>query len=204
MEPSNNIIEGSISTATKPDPPIRILVETVTGLVPGKGDFDRTFFILDHICQYHWNCDFKTPEFRWMSYNAFYAFPNKRCFFVVDHGKSENDDDVPILCYRWTGEALGREPMPELAQDPKIRAHLKSDESSFTYKPPKRPKPTTRESIKLCLYSDGNLNRKLVNIVRENPEDLQWLKANLRPRFWEIFVAEANKTKPMGAEDIEE
>lgn len=94
------------STALKPEPPVRILAQTLTHLVPGKDNYERTMFMLNCMCQYHWNCDFDVPEFRWASYNDQFAFDNRRCFFLVDYGESKNDDDVPILSYEWTGESL--------------------------------------------------------------------------------------------------
>lgn len=39
--------------------------------------------------------------------------------------------------------------------------------------------------------------------MREHPEDVEWFKAQVRPRFWEKFVTEANATKPRGAPDIQ-
>ena len=98
------------STASKsersPEPPVRILVQTLTHLVPGNDSFERTDLILNRICQHHWNCDFSAPKFRWASYNTQFAFNNRRCFFLIDYGESQNDDDVPILFYEWTGDTL--------------------------------------------------------------------------------------------------
>lgn len=89
-----------------PEPPVRILVQTLTHLVPGSGNMERSFFMLDRMCQHHWNCDFEAPRFRWASYNAQFASNNRRCFFLVDYGESDNDEDVPVLPYEWTGESL--------------------------------------------------------------------------------------------------
>ncbi|KAF7597121.1 hypothetical protein BBP40_010595, partial [Aspergillus hancockii] len=60
-------------------------------------------FLLNRRCQHHWNCDFDVPKFRWASHNDQFAINNRRCFFLVDYGKPQNDDDdVPILSYEWT------------------------------------------------------------------------------------------------------
>lgn len=40
--------------------------------------------------------------------------------------------------------------------------------------------------------------------MREHPEDVEWLKAHLRPRLWRKFVAEMNRFKPRGAPNIQE
>lgn len=100
-------METTISnTERPPEPPVRILVQTLTHLVLGNDSYERTMSILNRVCQYHWNCDFSVPKFRWASYNAEFAFNNRRCFFLVDHGESQNDDEVPVICYQWTGETL--------------------------------------------------------------------------------------------------
>jgi hypothetical protein len=91
----------------RPDPPVRILVQTLTHLVPGSDGLNKTMFIINRICQLHWQCDYNYKEHRWSAYNDRFAFKNRRCFFLLDTGKSSNDDDdVPILSYEWAGESL--------------------------------------------------------------------------------------------------
>lgn len=99
--------ESSTGMPTAMTPaPVRILAQTLTHLVPGRDNFERTDFILNRICREHWDCDFSVPKFRWASHNDQFAFDNRRCFFLVDYGEAQNDDDVPVLCYEWTGEIL--------------------------------------------------------------------------------------------------
>jgi hypothetical protein len=31
---------------------------------------------------------------------------NQCCFFLVNYGESQNNDDVLVLSYEWTGESL--------------------------------------------------------------------------------------------------
>jgi hypothetical protein len=94
--------------------------------------------------------------------------------------------------------------MPQLAQDPIIHAKLKED-FPFTYRPdPQRAKRPIREIVKSRLYCDDNLPNSNMEFMREHPEDMQWLKTHVRPRFWRKFVSEMNKWKPRGAPDIEE
>ena len=90
----------------RPEPPVRILVQTLTHLVPGGNGIEKTTFILNQISQLHWQCDYNHRERRWSSYNDQFALKNRRCFFLIDTGKSSNDDDVPILSYEWSGEFL--------------------------------------------------------------------------------------------------
>ena len=88
--------------------PIRKLVSTTTHLVPGDEYFAKTEFIQNLICQYHWDRDFKWGSDRFEAYNAVFGFDNRPCYFLIDHGQSPdgNDDVVPILWYRWTGDSL--------------------------------------------------------------------------------------------------
>jgi hypothetical protein len=106
METMASKTESSILTPLRPEPPVRILVQTLTHLVPGKDHFERSDFILNHMCQHHWNCDFSVPKFRWAAYNDQLAFNNRRCFFLADYGESQDDNNVPVLSYEWTGESL--------------------------------------------------------------------------------------------------
>jgi hypothetical protein len=43
-----------------------------------------------------------------------------------------------------------------------------------------------------------------VDYIREHPDDVEWLKANVRPRFLRKFLTQVNNYKPPGAPDIEE
>lgn len=106
METALTESERAIPEPLRPEPPVRILVQTLTHLVPGNGNLERTRFILDRMCQHHWNCDFEAPKFRWAAYNDQFALNNRRCFFLVDYGESKDNDDVPLLCYQWTGQSL--------------------------------------------------------------------------------------------------
>lgn len=91
--------------------PLRVLVQTLTHLVPSDGVspdnpwFDKTISMVNRICGYHWNCRLE-PGIRWYGYDTDFGYNNRLCFFLVDCGKADNDADVPILCYKWTGESL--------------------------------------------------------------------------------------------------
>jgi hypothetical protein len=86
--------------------PKRILVQTKTNLVPGGDYLGRCEFMLDFICQHHWNRDYDPDQDRWSVYGAQFGYDNRRCYFLVDHGQSATDDDVPVLWYQWTGESV--------------------------------------------------------------------------------------------------
>ncbi|KAI1780361.1 hypothetical protein F4818DRAFT_435569 [Hypoxylon cercidicola] len=86
--------------------PVRILVRTATHLVPGEDFSQRCFFLLNRICQHHWNRDFDHIQDRWNAHGAWFGYDNRRCYFLVDHGQSLHDEHVPVLWYEWTGEFL--------------------------------------------------------------------------------------------------
>jgi hypothetical protein len=94
--------------------------------------------------------------------------------------------------------------MPQLAHDPQIQAKLKAD-FSFNWEQTPRKKRSLRETIKISLYRDELiLFVREVDYLTEHPEDIQWLKDNLRPRLWRKFVAEYNKRKASAAPVLEE
>jgi hypothetical protein len=106
METTTNEPKGTAPPLEEnPTGPKRILVQTKTHLVPGGDYGERCYFILDRICQLHWNRDFVFGEDRWNSYGARFGYDNRTCYFLVDHGQSI-DDDVPVVWYQWTGKSL--------------------------------------------------------------------------------------------------
>ena len=85
--------------------------------------------------------------------------------------------------------------MPQLTQDPKISAELKKS-FPFTLQPSKKKEYPIREIIKAKLSSESPLNDIELNHMRNHAEDRDWLRARLRPRFWQKLVSEVNYWKP--------
>lgn len=101
MEPTTSKTEGSEY------PPMRVLVQTLMHLVSGTDNMNKCDFIFNRICQHQWNCDFEPGKVhRCATYNDVFAFANRCYFFLLDVGKFDNDDDVPVICYEWTEESL--------------------------------------------------------------------------------------------------
>lgn len=97
-----------------------------------------------------------------------------------------------------------RKPLPQLAKDPEVQAKL-IKYAPFTPQPSENREPRPiRRLIKSRLYDDSGLPNEEIEYMREHPEDLEWLKAHVRPRIWRKFVAVANARKPPGTLDIEE
>ncbi|KAL7796952.1 hypothetical protein V8C43DRAFT_260694 [Trichoderma afarasin] len=166
--------------------PVRILVQTVTSLVPGNDYGQRIDFIRNIVCQHHWNRDFDWNKDRWNSYGDNFGYENRNCYFLIDHGESA--EDPPILRYKWTGKSLIaiQEPLPEEIQS-------KLEKYPFTRQPRQRsgrPRPgrydpkTYRQIIRANLRRDAILTDDSIQFLATHPEDAAWLKDNIEARFW--------------------
>lgn len=96
--------------------PIRILVQTLTHLVPSDKVIDnperdlhgdKLISMLDRICKLTWGIGFTPRAHRFYSYgDDEFGYNHRPCFFLVDCGEAESDDDVPVRCYEWDGGEL--------------------------------------------------------------------------------------------------
>lgn len=96
--------------------PVRVLVQTLTHLVPSDRVIykperniggDKLWSMYHRICQHQWGCEFQPDVHRWYSYgDDQFGYNNRPCFFLIDYGTAEDDENVPILPYEWTGEEL--------------------------------------------------------------------------------------------------
>lgn len=88
--------------------PVRILVQTVTHLVPGDEYAERVEYMRNLICQHHWKRDFDRDQDRWNVYGHHFGLRNRNCYFLIDHGHVDGESctDPPVLWYKWTGESL--------------------------------------------------------------------------------------------------
>ena len=101
METTTNVPSSENSTG-----PFRVLVQTKTHLVPGDDYEQRLMFMLNLICNRHLNRNFDSRQDRYSAEGTWFGYHNRRCYFLVDHGESSNDHDVPVSWYEWTGESL--------------------------------------------------------------------------------------------------
>lgn len=113
--------ETASDTSSSPEPepvlgvpdPVRILVETVTHLVPGHVYPERVKCMQNIVCQHHWGRDFDDEKDRCYVYGLGgrqQSGEGERghvCFFLVDSGQtSSKNENPPIMRYRWTGKEL--------------------------------------------------------------------------------------------------
>ncbi|KAK3371858.1 hypothetical protein B0T24DRAFT_511652, partial [Lasiosphaeria ovina] len=166
--------------------PVRILVSTAVHLIPGIGFFGRNEYMQNLISQYHWKRDFEDSD-RFLVYNTGFS-SNRRCYFLLDHGQSpdDNDEAIPILMYWWTGESLEARKLP--FQIRRILAKV-----PFTPQPIPRPQPhqigavQRREYIKEKLCYEMGLLPQDFDFLKEYPEHMDWLKKNTDNRIWSRF-----------------
>lgn len=81
---------------------------------------------------------------------------------------------------------------------------LLAKHAPFTWRRKEKEPLPLRKSVKLKLHCDEDILTSEMDYIREHPEDVEWLEANLRPRFWRKLLTEVNANKPPGAPDIEE
>ncbi|KAI1119827.1 hypothetical protein F5Y10DRAFT_149315 [Nemania abortiva] len=185
---------------TNSEGPKRILVRTKTHLVPGDDYGARCTYMLNRICQHHWNRDFVFGKDRWNSYGTQFGYDNRTCYFLVDYGRSASDDDVPILWYEWTGESL-----VAMQQALPVEVQSKLREYPFT-RPPKQPRPKRgprdADAMRRLIRTNLRLDMKLVDAEFEfmnDPENAKWLKDHIENKFWLKFVSLAEARKGQGA-----
>ncbi|KAL6836641.1 hypothetical protein J3E69DRAFT_322106 [Trichoderma sp. SZMC 28015] len=166
--------------------PVRILVQTVTSLIPGNDYGQRVDYIRNIVCQHHWNRDFDWNKDRWNSYGDNFGYENRNCYFLIDHG--ESTEDPPILWYQWTGKSLIaiQETLPE-------EIHSKLEKCPFTRRPnqrSRRPIPaqvdakTRRRTIQSKLRYDMIITDGDIEFLATHPEDATWLKDHIEAQFW--------------------
>ncbi|RMJ15869.1 hypothetical protein CDV36_004475 [Fusarium kuroshium] len=90
---------------------VRILLQSVTHLVPGSDRGEKLDFVQNTVCQHHWQRDFDRSQERWYSRGDYFGLKNRKCYFIIDHHGQDHtieEEEVPVLWYKWTGESLIR------------------------------------------------------------------------------------------------
>ncbi|RDW93706.1 uncharacterized protein DSM5745_01028 [Aspergillus mulundensis] len=184
--------------------PIRILVKTLTHLVPSDGvvpdaeddlHADKLISMLDRICKHVWGCPYEPGNHRWYAHgDDEFGYNNRLCFFLVDLGTAPEggDEDVEVRAFEWDGSEF--KPNAEMLQIKDIQDELK--ETPFTPKPRSKPgqsdegedKPSVREMVRMRLRGLERVPNSELEYVRSHPEDMEWLKRKLRPRFYESLL----------------
>ncbi|KAI1434158.1 hypothetical protein GGR50DRAFT_695438 [Xylaria sp. CBS 124048] len=165
------------------DIPQRIVLQTRTHHVPGGDYHEKCNNMKNLLCQHLWNRNFDSSQDRWDVYRATFAYPNRRCYFLLDHGQSA-DANVPVFWYKWTGKSFVRRegPMPHL-----MRVELKKRPFMPEKRELKRVRPDAamrRQMIRTRLRCGIKLPRFELEFLKD-PEQVASLKEIIEPMFWD-------------------
>ncbi|KAL6895093.1 hypothetical protein GGI43DRAFT_429201 [Trichoderma evansii] len=152
---------------TKSESKVRILLESVTYLVPGS-DCDEKLSFIKNIHMY--------------PYGDFFGLKNRNCFFLIDHhghDRTVQEEKVSVIWYKWTGESLVHinDTFPLWIQEEKFYRLPKGPDGKY------EPK-VQREIIRSWLNLGIPISAERIEFLRENPEHALWLKAHLHRELW--------------------
>lgn len=103
-------VTSDTSPARGEEHPERILVQTLTQHVPGTGFKNKFMSMFELICMHVWGHSFDPFHENVNIYGAKFGYANRRCYFMVDHGKSptgsEDPSLVPMRLFEYDGEKL--------------------------------------------------------------------------------------------------
>lgn len=93
------------------DLPLRILVQTRSGLIRGENSTARRRRVSDIVARAVWDRNSDPTQETLRSYRALWSRPRMTCWFLVDHafpqvGSDVPDESIPILWYLYDGEWL--------------------------------------------------------------------------------------------------
>ncbi|KAL2214247.1 hypothetical protein CC79DRAFT_1363023 [Sarocladium strictum] len=168
--------------------PVRILVQTVTQLVPGNDYAQRVQYMQNLICQHHWNRDFDRNQDRWNVYGHHFSYENRNCYFLIDHGSRESPKDPQVLWYKWTGEALI---LMQQTLPADVQRVLK--DYPFSNQPIQRPRSEMprlfsatehRQIIRTKLRCDMAIIEEDIRFLKAQPEAAEWLQSHIEPQLW--------------------
>ncbi|GKZ32819.1 hypothetical protein AbraIFM66950_002452 [Aspergillus brasiliensis] len=195
--------------------PLRILVQTLTHLVPsdnlianGEPYGDKLLSMLDRTCKHVWDFPYEPGLQRWYSYGDEFGYNNRVCFFLLDYGTAPNgnDEEVPIRCFTWDGEKFQLK--PDLLKDEEVQAELK--EVPFTPGPSDHGEiPPIRDIVRRRLRKAQFLSRRELDYMAGHPEDQEWLRREVKPRFWANFLEQIerrgryNQNEKQGVDNVE-
>lgn len=100
--------------AIKPRPerpdPMRVLVRTLTHLVPGASAEEKIRSMCHRISKHQWEYEFSSIDSN-VNFQGFeFGYNNRPCWFLMDHGVhpegSHDPSQVPMKVYNWDGEQL--------------------------------------------------------------------------------------------------
>ncbi|PKK53723.1 hypothetical protein CI102_2381 [Trichoderma harzianum] len=183
----------TLQVMAKSEGKVRIFLESVTHLVPGRDRDEKLSFIKNIVCQLHWKRDFDWSQERMYPYGDDFGLKNRNCFFLIDHHGDDHtaqEESVPVIWYKWTGESLvhKNENLP-------LRIQEELKKWPFIWEARKLPRlprgpdgkfepKVQREIIRSFLRQGIPLVPRHIEFLREQPEHALWLKAHLDRELW--------------------
>ncbi|KEY71903.1 hypothetical protein S7711_11474 [Stachybotrys chartarum IBT 7711] len=173
---------------------VRILLQTLTHLVPGEDRGEKLDFIENLIAQHHWKRDFDRDQERLFLYHDDFGLDNIRCYFLIDHHGYDHtveEEIVPVLWYKWTGQSLIRinEELPS-----KVQRKLRKWPFTWEGRKFHRELPSgehgdytpidLREIIMMNLHRGVPILQEDRDFLWNYPDHAQWLKDHLKHELW--------------------
>ncbi|EHK26893.1 uncharacterized protein TRIVIDRAFT_62694 [Trichoderma virens Gv29-8] len=178
---------------SKSEGKVRVLLESVTHLVPGSDRDEKLSFVKNIVCQRHWKRDFDRSQERMYPYGDFFGLKNRNCFFLIDHHGHDHtvqEEEVPVIWYKWTGESLihMNDTLPLWIQE-ELKKWPFTWEGRTVHRLPRGPDgnfepKVQREVIKSKLNLGIPMFARDIEFLREHPEHALWLKARLDRELW--------------------
>jgi len=206
METGRLTIDVEASNNTVAIQPERIVVQAKALYVPGNEYHERCNLMREIICQQILSRSFDVNHDRFHVYRALFSFPNRSCFFLLDHGHAV-DDDVPISWYKWNGTSMIRQQSLPSELLKKVREYPFDKRAGPALVFCKEVTPETRRNI---IRERFRMNMKIpdneVKYLNDNPEVVQWLLNNvnstLRPKIKSLCSPESYTDIEKGVEDV--
>ncbi|KAJ4412492.1 hypothetical protein N0V82_008761 [Gnomoniopsis sp. IMI 355080] len=174
--------------------PMRVLVRTLTHLVPGADANEKFMSMCHRISKHQWGYEFSPIDTNVIIQGGEFGYNSRPCWFLLDHGEhptgSHDPSLVPMKVYHWDGENFHEHTQPLSAQ---VREELKQyifmpsqEQRNWVGRPENSP-TEWRKFIRRKLRKMAKINDADIDFIQENPEHAEWLKIHVRPRFWERF-----------------
>ncbi|CAH0001000.1 unnamed protein product [Clonostachys byssicola] len=169
---------------------VRILLQTITHLVPGSDRAEKLDFIDNLICQHLWKRNFDNTQERRYFYHDYFGLDNVECYFLIDHHGHDHtveEEKVPVLWYKWTGESL-----VHINQELPSQIQRKLRKWPFTWEGKKfHRKKRPDGECELVAHRRLIMSKLILGIpvfdedikfLKEHPEHAQWIKDNIKNR----------------------
>ncbi|CAG9945118.1 unnamed protein product [Clonostachys rosea f. rosea IK726] len=171
---------------------MRVLLQTVTHLVPGDVYGDRITFIQNTLCRHFFKRDFDHAQKCLFPFHDDFGLNNVKCFVLLDHHghdhTTQEENPAVFVWMKWTGQSL-----VQINKGLLSKYNKELSKWPFTWggrnfrripQPPRGsdgkldPKPHTSLRLGIPLSDDN------IVFLREHPERAKWRKTHLHHDLW--------------------